>query len=47
MGVVLKILVKEGPLGIHVLKKGSPNQTGNLHYGHFGDRCFEQLPSVL
>ena len=38
MGVVLQVLVKKGPLGIHSL------QTGNLHYGHFGDRYFEQLP---
>ena len=38
MGVVLQVLVKKGPLGIHSL------QTGNLHYGHFGDRHFEQLP---
>ena len=43
MKVVLKVLVKKGPLGIHFLKKGDPNQTGNLHYGHFGDRSFEQL----
>ena len=25
--------------------KGDLNHTGNLHYGHFGDRYFEQLPS--
>ena len=24
--------------------KGDPNQTGNLHYGLFGDRYFKQLP---
>ena len=24
--------------------KGDPNQTGNLHYDHFGDRYVEQLP---
>ena len=42
-GVVLKVLVKKGPLGIHFLKK-DPNQTGNLRYGHLGDRYFEQLP---
>ena len=42
-GVVLKVLVKKGPLGIHFIN-GNPNQTGNLHYGHFGDRNFGQLP---
>ena len=44
-GVVLKVLVKKGRLGIHFLKKRDPNQTGNLHYGHFGDRYSEQLPN--
>ena len=38
-----KVLIKTGPLGIHFLKR-DPNQTGNLHYGHFGYRYFEQLP---
>ena len=46
MRVVLKALVKKGPLGIHFLK-GDPNQTGNLHYGHLGDRYFEQLPYTI
>ena len=45
MGVVLKVLVKEGPLGIHFLKR-DPNLMGNLQYGHSGDRYFEQLPYV-
>ena len=43
MGVVLKVLAKKGPRGIHFLERG-PNQTGNLHYGHLGDMYFEQLP---
>ena len=43
MEVVLKVLVRKGPLGIHFLKR-DPDQTGNLHNGHFGDRYFEQLP---
>ena len=43
MRVVLKVLAKKGPLGIHFLKRDL-NQTGNLHYGHFGDRYREQPP---
>ena len=43
MEVVLKVLVRKGPLGTHFLKR-DPDQTGNLHNGHFGDRYFEQLP---
>ena len=43
VGVVLKVLVKKGPLEIHFLK-GDPNQSGNLHYGNFGDKYFEQPP---
>ena len=26
--------------------EGNPNQKGNLHYGNFWDRYFEQLPYV-
>ena len=37
IGPALQVLVKKGPLGIHLLLKGDPNQTGNLHYGNFGD----------
>ena len=35
---------KGGIIGNTLHKKGDPNQTRNLHYGHFGDRYFEQLP---
>ena len=34
-GIVRKVLVKKGPLGMHFLKRA--NQKGNLHYGHFGE----------
>ena len=34
--MVLKVLAEKGPLGVHFLER-DPNQTGNLHYGHFGD----------
>ena len=39
---ILKVLVKKRPLGKHFLT-GEPEQKGNLPYGHFGDRCSEQL----
>ena len=35
MSVVLKVLVKKGPLAIDFLK-GGPNEMGNPYYGHFG-----------
>ena len=34
------VLVKKGPLGIHFLDKGDPNQAGNLHYGYFLGQAF-------
>ena len=44
MGVVLKVLVKNGQHWEYASLKGDPNQTENLHHGHFGDMCFEDLP---
>ena len=39
MGVVVKVLVKKGLRFRDFLELNwSPNQTGNLHYGHLGDR---------
>ena len=36
---------KEGTTGNRLRSlKGHPNQTGNLHYGRFGDRYFKQVP---
>ena len=46
MGVVLKGPCKEGTIGNTFPVKGDTNQTGNLHYGHFWGRHFEQLPNV-
>ena len=35
---------KGGTVGNTLPSKGDPNQRGDLHYGHFGDGYFEQLP---
>ena len=35
---------REGTLGIHSFK-GGPDQKGNLLYGRFGNRHFEQFQS--
>ena len=43
LGVVLKVIVEKWE---YISLNGDPNQTGNLHYGHVGDRYFEQLPFV-
>ena len=40
-GVVLRVPVKEGSLGVPSLKE-DPSQKGNLPYGD--DKYFEQLP---
>ena len=37
MGVVPKVSIKKGHWEYTSLN-GDPNQTGNLHYGHFRDR---------
>ena len=54
MGVVLKVLVKKGPLGIHFPPKWDPNQTGNLHMAIVGAGmlnnyhiCAELLPGIF
>ena len=44
MGGVLKVLLKKGHWEYTSLK-GDLSQAKNLHYGHFGDRSFEQLPN--
>ena len=41
VAAVLKVLVKEGPLGL-----GDPKQNGNLLHGRSWDGYFEQLPCV-
>ena len=42
VGVILKVLVKKGPWGMHFLQGGVLAK--DLHYGHFGDKYVEQLP---
>ena len=47
MEVVLTILIKEGPLGVHFLRFRRDNQKENLPYGNFGDRSFALVPNKL